>query len=146
MKATFWLLLGCSLAMVSCSGKRPAQLGLRDGRLTPCPASPNCVSSQSEDARHAIDPLRYGDARQEARVRLLGVLRSMPGATIVTEEGDYIHAEFRSRLFRFVDDVEFFFDEQEGIIQTRSASRLGHSDLGVNRKRMEKVRVRFEKP
>ncbi|MCI5125451.1 MAG: DUF1499 domain-containing protein [Candidatus Electrothrix sp. AR5] len=122
----------------------PDNLGVTGNQLTPCPTSPNCVSSLTgEDKDHAIAPLTYTEPFAEARQRLLDTIRSMKRTTIITENERYIHAEFRSGLFRFVDDVEFSFDDQKNIIHVRSASRVGHSDFGVNRKRVEDIRNRY---
>lgn len=125
------------------SGNRPADLGVRDGRLKPAPTTPNCVSSQAEGGYHAIAPLAItGDAASEF-ARLQGIVESMPGARLVRADTDYFYAEFASRLLGFVDDVEFYLDRPAGVIHVRSASRLGHSDLGANRKRVEAIRARF---
>ncbi len=114
------------------------------GRLSPCPSSPNCVSSQSSDPKHAVEPLRYSGSRDDARQRMLAVLNSLKRVRIVQSENDYVHAEFRSRLFGFIDDVELYFAEEDGLIHVRSASRVGYSDLGANRKRVERIRRMFE--
>ena len=113
-------------------------------RLTPCPSSPNCVSSLSEDRKHAIEPLQYTGSRDEARHRLIGILDKQAAARVIINETDYIHAEFRSKIFRLVDDVEFLFSDEEKIIHVKSASRVGYSDLGANRKRVEWIRRAFE--
>lgn len=114
-------------------------------RFAPCPDSPNCVSTQAPtaDKGHAIAPIAYTGALSEAHQRLLAIINAMPDTTLMTVEPDYIHVEFRSRLLRFVDDVEFYFDDTAHLIHFRSASRLGRGDLGVNRKRMEEIRRRF---
>lgn len=143
MLKTGGTLMLCMLLM-GCSGTRPSTLGLKDGRLFPCPDSPNCVSTQERSEGHRIEPLRYTGTQENARKKLLQVIGGMPRVKIVTDDGDYIHAEFASRIFRFVDDVEFVFDDAEKLIHFRSASRLGYSDLGVNRSRMEEIRRRFE--
>lgn len=117
---------------------------MRKNKLTPCPTSPNCVSSLSEDRKHFIEPLRYKGPPEEARQRLRGILEKSNRARVTLTEADYIRAEFRSRIFRFVDDVEFLFADQENTIHVKSASRIGYSDLGVNRKRVEKIRAAFE--
>lgn len=132
------------LFVVACSGARPSGLGVRDGRLAPCPISPNCVSSQSSNAEHAVAPLSFSGAIPDAQARLTQVLLGMKRVRIVTDTGDYIHAEFTSALFRFVDDVEFWFDAHAKVIQVRSASRLGKYDLGKNRKRVEEIRARWK--
>ena len=135
-----WLL---PLLMVGCSGTRPTTLGVREGKLAPCPKSPNCVSTQSTDVKHRIDPLVYMTSIEDARGRLLEIVRATPRTSLVAQEEDYLHVEYRSRLFGFTDDVEFWFDDENKVIHFRSASRKGYSDLGVNRKRMEQIREQF---
>jgi uncharacterized protein (DUF1499 family) len=132
----------CLLAL-SCSASRPAGLGVTDGRLAPCPNSPNCVSTQAERESQRMPPLVYRGTREEARRRLLRVIESLPRTKIVANEPDYLAVEFRSRIFRFVDDVEFLFDDRERVIHFRSASRIGYSDLGANRSRMEGIARAF---
>jgi uncharacterized protein (DUF1499 family) len=134
--AVLALTTGCS------GGRPPASLGVTAGRLAPCPGSPNCVSSEAAGAEQRVEPLRYeGDAAQ-ARARLLEVLNGMERARIVQSTDDYVHVEFRSAVFGFVDDVEFYFSPP-GIIQVRSASRTGYYDFGVNRERIETISARF---
>jgi uncharacterized protein (DUF1499 family) len=139
----FLLLLFLVFMLAQCSEGRPEVLGVTDGKFSDCPNSPNCVSSQSSDKRHFIEPFRYQGALGEARSRLVAILDSMARAKMVTVQEDYIHAEFRSRLFGFVDDVEFYLDEDRRTIHLRSASRTGYYDFGVNRKRMERIRDGF---
>ena len=110
-------------------------------RLRPCPSSPNCVSTQAQDEGHAIAPFRYRKSRAEAKEVLKEVIRSLPRIKFVEEDESYLHYEFTSLLLRFVDDVEFLFDDETKTIHFRSASRTGYGDLGVNRMRMEQVRV-----
>lgn len=129
--------------MVGCSGNRPFQLGVIGGRLAACPDMPNCVSSQSNDPRHVIAPLRYEGTAEKARERLIEAVSGMKRARIVVAEERYLRAEFTSALFRFVDDVEFLLDDDAGTIHVRSASRVGNFDLGVNRRRVEEIRLRF---
>ena len=129
--------------MVGCSGTRPSTLGVNEGSLAPCPNSPNCVSTQSTDAKHGIDPIAYTTSTEEARNRLEEIVRAMPRTKVVRLEDDYMHLECSSKLFRFVDDVEFSFDDANKVIHCRSASRKGYSDLGVNRKRVEQIREQF---
>ena len=107
--------------------------------LPPCPDKPNCVSTQATDA-HAIAPIRYASAQEAAMQKLLTVLRAIPRCTIVASGPSFVRAEFKTKIFRFVDDAEFHFDDATRTIHFRSASRVGHSDLGVNRKRMEEIR------
>jgi len=134
------------LILSHCTGAGPKDLGAIDGKLTPCPNSPNCVSSQSTDESHYVDALNYDSALYEAQERLLSLLRSMDRVKIVTVESDYIHAEFLSAFLHFVDDVEFCFDHEKKTIHVRSASRNGYYDLGVNRRRVETIRQRFLEP
>ena len=108
--------------------------------LPSCPSSPNCVSTQATDAGHAIEPIRYRKARAEAKEALKGAIRSLPRTKLVEEDESYLHYEFTSLMFRFVDDVEFVFDDATKTLHFRSASRIGYGDLGVNRKRMEDIR------
>ena len=110
-------------------------------RLRPCPSSPNCVSTQAQDEGHAIAPFRYRKSRAEAKEVFQEVIRSLPRIKFVEEDESYLHYEFTSLLLRFVDDVEFLFDDETKTIHFRSASRTGYGDLGVNRMRMEQVRV-----
>jgi uncharacterized protein (DUF1499 family) len=109
--------------------------------LAPCPSSPNCVSTQAQDAGHAIAPFRYRKSRAEAKEALKEVVRSLPRTKLVEEDETYLRYESTSLLLRFVDDVEFLFDDEAKTIHFRSASRTGYGDLGVNRTRMEQVRT-----
>ncbi|MEM7232055.1 MAG: DUF1499 domain-containing protein [Planctomycetota bacterium] len=120
----------------------PSNLGLQVDRLSPCPSSPNCVSSfETGEAR--IEPLAFTGSASDAVKRLLTTLEAMEDATIILHDERYVHCEFRTPLLRFVDDVEFLVAETQ--IHVRSASRRGHSDLGTNRKRVEEIRSRFER-
>ena len=125
------------------SGKRPDDLGVKNGRLKPPPASPNAVSSQAQDAGHAIAPLTYTGTREHAIEALVKIIEATPRTRIVSRSQDYIYAEYQSALMGFVDDVEFWFEPGTKTIQVRSASRLGYSDFGVNRARIEDIRRRF---
>jgi len=111
--------------------------------ITSCPSTPNCVSSIDRDRKHFIQPLSFAGSVKDAQSRLLNILSELKRARIVTIENDFIEAEFTSFVFRFVDDVEFYFDDRHKIIHVKSASRLGYSDLGVNRRRVEKIRKLF---
>ncbi|MGA6827935.1 DUF1499 domain-containing protein [Nitrospira sp. NS4] len=110
----------------------------------PCPDSPNCVSTQATDDGHAIAPFRYRKSRAEAKEALKDIIRTLPRAKLVEEDESSLRYEFTSLLFRFVDDVEFLFDDHAKTIHFRSASRTGYSDLGVNRRRMEEIRSLVE--
>jgi uncharacterized protein (DUF1499 family) len=125
------------------AGKRPTNLGVNSGKLAPCPSSPNCVSSQSEDVEHKIEPLTYKSSPQQAMANLKTAIENMERTKMIAENDNYLYAEFTSKLMGYVDDVEFYLDPTINIIHVRSASRLGKSDLGVNRKRVETIRAKL---
>jgi uncharacterized protein (DUF1499 family) len=126
--------------------QRPVNLGAKDGRLAPCKRSPNCVSSQADpaDREHYIAPIAFKRMPVEAMVAARKAIESMERSTIVREERGYLYAEFRSKLLGFVDDLELLYDERAGLFHVRSASRLGRRDFGVNRKRVESLRAKFQ--
>ena len=125
--------------MFNFSGERPSNLGVKDGKLAACPGTPNCVNSQSNDAQSKIDALPAVSITE-----IKGVVEAMEGTTIIEETDNYLYAEFKSKLMGYVDDVEFYRDEANNLVQVRSASRLGKSDLGVNRKRVEEIRSKLK--
>jgi len=135
-----------SLAVQSAMAKRPTNLGTVDGRLRTCPATPNCVCTHDGDEQHTIEPLAFTGTSEAAIARLKAVIEAMPRTKIVTAEGHYLHVEFTTLVMRFVDDVEFLVDPANQTIHFRSASRVGYSDLGVNRRRMEAIRRAFNEP
>ena len=122
---------------------RPDHLGHENGQLAEVPESPNAVSSQTSRDSHRMDAIPFSGSSADAMHRLRDVCRSQPGATVISQDEQYLHAEFRSKLFQFVDDVEFVIDDEVKVIHFRSASRVGHSDLGANRQRMADVRRQF---
>lgn len=125
------------------SGKRPEGLGVTNGRLKPAPKSPNAVNSQAQDAQHAIAPLSYNSSPERAMEALVKVIEATPRTRIITRNRDYVYAEYETAVMGFVDDVEFWFEPNTKLIHVRSASRLGYSDLGVNRSRIENLRRRL---
>lgn len=126
------------------AGTRPDNLGVYSGRLAPCPSSPNCVSSYSQDAEHGVVYLSYDSNNPETAIaNLKQIVASIPRTNIVKEDKNYLYSEFTSKIMGFVDDVEFYVDEDANAIQVRSASRLGESDLGVNRERVETIRTKW---
>jgi len=125
------------------TGCKSPNIGLINNALKPCPGSPNCVSSMAEDTSHYIEPFQYEGTAKDAKKKLISIIESTKRAQVITTESNYIHAEFTSLIFRFVDDVEFYFDDQAPIIHARSASRVGYSDFGANRKRVENIRQQF---
>lgn len=112
--------------------------------LAPCPDSPNCVSSQATDAAHRVEPLAFNGGAEQALARLRRVIEGFPRARIVREEGPRLRAEFTSLVFRFVDDADLHLDATARVIHVRSASRVGRYDFGVNRRRVEAIRRRFD--
>lgn len=125
----------------ACSGSPPDNLGVREGRLAPCPESPNCVSSQASDDEHRVEPLPLAGSPSQTQARLTTLLNREPRVRLVEQDKRYLRAEFSSRVMRFVDDVEFLIGEQA--VEVRSASRLGYADFGVNRQRIEELRQRL---
>ena len=133
------------------AGTKPNNLGMATGQLLACPATPNCVNSKSLDAEHRITPLTYTSSAEDAFNTLKTVVQSFKQSAIAParsqsfaqETGNYIYAEFTIPVVGFVDDVEFLLDKDAQVIHVRSASRLGESDLGVNRKRIETIRAKF---
>lgn len=127
------------------SWKRPDYLGVKDGRLARPKSTPNCVSSQADpaDEEHYIAPIAFKGDAAAAMAAVRKAVAGMHGATVIREDGGYLYAEFRTKLMRFVDDVEFYFDDKAGLIHVRSASRLGRRDFGVNRARVEALRARI---
>lgn len=138
--SVFVLLLMFTFA---CGADRPAAPPAAPGHLAPCPASPNCVSSEATDDAHRVAPLAYTGDPAAAMRRLRAVIEAMPRTRIVAGSDGALHAEFTSRIFRFVDDVDCIIDPAAGVIHIRSASRVGYSDLGANRARVEAIRSRF---
>jgi uncharacterized protein (DUF1499 family) len=126
--------------MFNFKGTKPSNLGVKDGKLAACPGTPNCVNSQSDNAQAKIEPLPVVSIAEIKKV-----VDGMEGATIIEENENYLYAEFKSKLMGYVDDVEFYLDSDTNGVQVRSASRLGKSDLGVNRKRVEEIRSKLKK-
>lgn len=124
------------------SGKRPTNLGVVDGKLASCPSTPNCVSSQADkNSRVYIEPLCLTRNPREMIEYLCKRVESLSGARVITIDDRYMHVECKSSLLGFVDDLEFYVDAEHQLVHVRSASRLGYSDFGVNRKRVEMIRV-----
>ncbi len=121
--------------LTACAGEPPQNIGVQEGRLIPCPDSPNCVSSFESDEVHGIAPLNA------SLDEISAVLSGLDEANIVSASSNYLYAEFTSRIMGYVDDVEFMYDQASGLTHVRSASRLGYSDLGANRKRIEAIRA-----
>lgn len=157
MRVIKWLFIVASVLVVSAivagqagllQGKVPADLGVRQGKLKSLSSTNNSVSSQADlyqehpQRKYAsIAPLAVRGDGPATIARLQGIVQGMDGAKLITTAPDYLYAQYTTRLMNYVDDVEFWFDPGNNVIQVRSASRLGESDLGVNRKRIEEVRA-----
>ena len=131
------------LYVISFSGRAPTNLGVANGKLAACPDSPNCVSTQATDSEHKMEPIKInpaGGSTQSTIDKIKAVIaKQYPRAKLVDEKENYLYYELTSLIFRFVDDVEFLVDVDEQQIDFRSASRVGHSDMGKNRKRMQEI-------
>jgi uncharacterized protein (DUF1499 family) len=147
--ALAWGLSSCAGTASENDEGANARTGVDGGAFLPCPGSPNCVSSMETEGTAAIAPIDYSPlSRGQALDRLLSLLKADANCLIVEQKelqdgGIYVRAEYRSKLFRFVDDVEFLFPLESSLIHVKSASRVGYSDMGVNRKRVEALRARF---
>ncbi len=141
MALVILLTLISSLILPAATWADSSSLGVDNGHLSSCPASNNCVVSQDADPKHAIDPIAYHVDHDTARETLLKVLSVVPRTEVIEQQDNYIHALSKSRIFKFTDDVEFYLPQDESVIHLRSASRIGESDLGVNRRRLEQIRL-----
>lgn len=130
---------GVLMALLSCAGRRPTDLGVTEGRLRPCPVSPNCVCSDDAGRGH-IAPFELAVPAEEGWQAVRQAVEALPRTRIVRADGGYLHAECSSALMGFVDDLELSLRPEESSVAVRSASRLGWSDMGVNRRRVEELR------
>lgn len=128
------------MPILSCSGKRPSDLGVSDAGLAPCSSSPNCVSSDASDAAHRVEAFSLVAPPDVAWRVLREAVAALPRTTVVDENESYLRAECASALFGFVDDLELHLRASDDLVAVRSASRLGYSDMGVNRRRVERLR------
>lgn len=128
--------------LISCSSKK---IGIVENKLTPCPGKPNCVCSQDMDKDRYIEPFKFIGSGPEAMKKIVSIIERMKRSKIIVNTGNYIHAEFSSSVFGFIDDVEFLLDEKNSVIQVRSGARTGYSDFGVNRRRVTAIREKFNK-
>jgi len=143
MNKACMIFIVCSLGLLGCSVSAP-KLGVQDEQLLPCPISPNCVTSFGDN--RDMSPIMFDGAEQDAHSQLVAIIKTLPRTTIIEHNSHYIRAEFRSQLFGFVDDVEFVLlanSNNQTTIHFRSASRLGFSDLGANKSRMEDIKSKF---
>ena len=133
------------LYLLSMTSSRPTNLGADNGLLAKCPESPNCVSTQATDEEHGMPSIPFAGSSLEMIEKIKkSIGRDYPRANLVSESDHYLHFEFKSLIFRFIDDVEFVVDDKQSVLHFRSASRVGHSDMGVNRKRMKQISERLK--
>jgi uncharacterized protein (DUF1499 family) len=133
--------LGCTIGDTS---NQAVQTPVGKAYLAPCPKSPNCVSSMEPNEKHYIPPLRYTGKKEIAYRKLVDMIESDKRAWIIAKQANYLKVEFRSAIFKFMGDVEFFFPSNLPVIEVRSASRVGYYDFGMNRKRIEDIRKRWK--
>ena len=134
------------ILLAGCTSKAPT-LGVENGQLTPCPDKPNCVNSFSKDAAQYIKPITIAGSSLEIKNDILSVVNEFENSKVTVTENSYVRAEFTSKVFGFVDDVEFYFPEaasKDTSIHIRSASRVGYADFSVNRERVDQIRLKFE--
>lgn len=131
-------IVGAILLLTACAGEPPQNLGVTQGRLSNCPPSENCVNSQLLGDPHYVEPLRMSGTQGEKKAQLLQVINRLPRTRVINSTDNYLLVEFESRLMGYVDDVELLIGEK--YVDIRSASRLGYSDFGVNRSRVETIR------
>jgi uncharacterized protein (DUF1499 family) len=140
--ASLVVVIGIILIVFSAASRKQPELGLQGGQLQPCPGPSNCVCSEYPGETAFIEPLRYTTIAEQAWEKLKQVV-SETGGSVITEEAGYLHVVYETPLLRFMDDVEFRRDSHTQRIHVRSASRVGKSDLGANRERVEKIRRVF---
>ncbi len=143
MRAVVSLFLLCCFAFCGCATSGRVRSGVSEGKLLECPKAPKCVSTQSDDKRHRMEPIRFTGSVTDARSTIISIVRDMKNSEIITVNENYVYAQFKSSVLRFVDDVEFYFDAEEKLIHFRSSARFGYYDWKVNRKRMEYVVEEF---
>ena len=138
------VIIGIMLVGLSIASRKQPELGLLNGQLRPCPARPNCVCSEQQVEGAYVEPLGYTTTADKAWHKMKQAIVTT-GGVVVTEQDGYLHAIYETPLMRYVDDVELRHDENQQLIHIRSASRVGHSDLGANRKRVARIRNAFDK-
>lgn len=145
IKAAMLLVVVSLFGLSACKNVKPDVIGLQDGKLAQCPGKPNCVLSQDADEDHAIEAIAYSGSVDQAKDALRSAVAAYDSenAEWQADEGNYMYVTFTTSLMRYVDDVEFLIED--GVVHVRSASRVGHSDLGANRKRVEAIRVSIAK-
>ncbi len=135
-----WVVIVMSITLFSCAGQTPEDIGVFDNKFSPCPESPNCVSSDANDKGHAVDVFKLNKNLENNWKEIHDVVNSLSRTKIISFDEKYIHAECSSAVFGFVDDLQLHLREQGEYVAVKSAARLGYSDFGVNRKRVTDLR------
>ena len=138
-----FIVIGLIFTVLSFMSRKPPEIGMVDGRLRPCPGTPNCVCSERPESPYFVEPLIIKGPPQEAWERAKDLIQSL-GGNIEKEEEGYLHAVFTTVFLRFRDDVELRIEKEKVYIHIRSSSRVGYYDFGQNRKRVVKIQTAFK--
>lgn len=133
------------IVMTVKNNQRPKGLGIIDGKLAEVPETPNGVSTQTSDLEKKVEAMPFKETLEESKIRIKDAIMAYGGGDIIREEDDYLYVVFKTGTMKFKDDAEFYFDSSEKLIHFRSASRVGHSDMGLNRERYEAIKVHYLK-
>ena len=136
------------LGLITCfmfikNNMTPQNLGVNNGKLAEMPSSPNAVSSQAKTEEKKVSPLAYVENKSKSKLKIENIINEYKSAKIVTNDENYIHVVFTTSAMKFKDDVEFYFDEENEVIHYRSASRIGYSDMGMNRARYDELVAKY---
>jgi uncharacterized protein (DUF1499 family) len=149
MKIAFLSLLGTFIVLIGWGvyrNRHPRSVGIQAGKLSHCPSTPNCVNSEEVDPIHAINPFPAPKDSSISPINILAqIISKLPKTRLIYQDEAYLHAEFRSKIFSFTDDVEFLLDREHQLLHVRSASRVGYGDWNVNRDRVEMLRKEYLK-
>lgn len=126
------------------NNRTPNNIGVNNGRLAPMPNKPNAVSSQTEIMDKRVEPLKFIGDLENSRKLVIDIINTFKNIEIIKNEENYIYVIFSTEKMKYKDDVEFYFDDDKKLIHFRSASRVGYSDMGVNRKRYEDIKKVYE--
>ncbi len=140
-----WGIILMTIFLISCSGERPKDIGIFDGKFSPCPKSPNCISSDATDSKHKTSPFKLNSIHADSWKAIYKAVDDLPNTKIVTFNDKYLHAECSSAFFGFVDDLQLHLRNNKKSVAVKSAARLGHSDFGVNQKRVDQLRSQLLK-
>ena len=140
----FLLVLAMAISMALQNSRIPSNIGVKQGVLAPLPSSPNAVSSQTDDPEKRVDPFPFKGSLAETKDAIKQALSAYGDIEIKEEGPDYIHAVSTTARMKYNDDLEFYFDQENRLVHFRSASRVGYSDMGLNRERYEKLLELYE--